>query len=373
MTQNPIQEKFLDMAERLKVQWFPQEDDIPWKQWVDFERRGFSDLLELLKEDVRDTLKARVLFLLLIPGPSCSPFYFREYGEINLIPSNPDFLRDLSIDLLKFAFQLMIQIRKILAENAELIVRKSSSGSDYDTFYYHCHNAIYKYGEYLLELLALLSDKDDKNLVFEHYWLLEPIPYNTEDDASCGPERSRYQPFERLLERADIGKEWKYRADEKMRQIILDEISGKTKPRQKWEDALDCYRVTLNYQPLKHYSKRLFAKQAEFLVSQATAADRNELIGSYDLGKFFKILAGPRYKGIRYQFARYFIKTNLDLYCDAIAFNLANMILVEFGQHEEIKNVLEDALAKRRETVDRIAKRDQGRQKDENSILDEMR
>ena len=376
--QNLIQKEISTLAERFREPWFPQKDDVPWKQWVDFGHREISDLRELLKEDVRDSLKARVLFLLLMPSSSCNPFYWGSGGNLNIVPDPANFLKELSAsaDLLKFVLELAIEFRKILVENADLIEKKSSGG-EYDTFYFYCYNAIFQYDKYLLELLALLPAKD-KELIFEIYPLIEPISYNNEDCASCGPERSRYLPFERLLERTDIEKEWKYRADAKMREIILGEISGKKKPREEWEDALSCYKMILGYQPTKHYSKRLFVKQVEFLVAQAMATARYELIGTLTLKKFFSVLTGGRYKSMRYQLAQYFVASvaseKLDLYCDDTGFKLAKMILAEFGEkHEDIKIVLEKAMERRRETLAEIENRNQKQLKCLNDILEQMK
>lgn len=378
--QNPVRERILALAEHLKDPWFPREDDVPWQQWVDFRHRSLRDLIDLLKEDIRCSLKARALFLCLIPHYSCSPFYWKEFEELDIVPNHTDFLRSLSANLLRFTLELAVEFRSILTENKDLIKRKSSGGSEYDTFYFFCHMAIFQYDKYLLELLALFQDKDDKEIVFGHYYLFEPIAYNVADWASCGPDHSRYEPFERLLERTDIEKEWKYRADFKMREIILDEICGMREPREKWEDALTCYKMILSSQSFgrqegkEDYSKRLFVKQVEFLVSQAMVAARYELIDSFSLERFFSLLTGNRYKETRYQLAQYFIQQKLDLYCDRCGFQLANMILAEFGKkHEDIRIVLEDAMGKRRETIAKIEKRDQECQKSEDSILDQMK
>ena len=71
-----------DFFERWKNLFAPT-DDIAWKNWIDYDNREEQDLRNLLKGDVRDSIKARALYLLLVYDRNCGPIYWNR--ELNAL------------------------------------------------------------------------------------------------------------------------------------------------------------------------------------------------------------------------------------------------------------------------------------------------
>ena len=121
------------------------------------------------------------------------------------------------------------------------------------------HDALYSYNTHILNLLALLPEEKAAE-IFPFFSLLDISTYFNLEDASG------YNPFRYLLSSNEVSERWKKEADLKMREIILNEISGKTKPREEWEDAMNQYASIIQamlYGKI-NYSISLYASQIQF-------------------------------------------------------------------------------------------------------------
>lgn len=279
-----------------------ESNDKLWQQWVDLKKRKIDDLLAFLKKDVKEEFEARAVFLLLVPSSSWNPFYWKdELGKF--ISENCDFLKDLSPNLLQYA-------RKLVCDFCKMITQLSDS--DKEPF----RNALLFYNHCILKLIALLSDLEAES-IFQHFSLNDPTSWWNFDDSSG------YNPLRALFARRDINEKWKNLADFRMREIIIAELTRKSKPRKEWEDALKCYgeivESQLYYDEGLSYSLELFADQIKFIVSLANIGDGESIIQSWNTNKFFRLLRDERFKDLRHQLAQFVVFKNLKIKGNTIA------------------------------------------------------
>ena len=165
-------------------------DDIAWEDWVNHRNREERDLRNLLKENVRDSIKARALYLLLV--------YDRSHGKSiywnrKLYPLFGEFTfpENLSPELLNFAGDTILEFLPK--------VRNLRDPSDSHAFYFYC-NA-------MINLMTLLDLKKGKKI-------LEHFPLNDyQDTTGC-------KPFGMLLNDKIIPNELKSIATDSMIEII---------------------------------------------------------------------------------------------------------------------------------------------------------
>jgi len=320
------------IIERLRSKWFPNADDKIWKQWVNYKRRETNDLIELLNSDVRDSFKRRVIFLLLVPSPELNPIYWIE--EVGKLYHKFDFLKTLSPDLLSYATELIVEFNTMLkpmhCDKPENIVQGGGGITIFMSVPDKYHDALYYYNSCILLLLEILPEEQCER-IFPLYSLLDISTYSGMEDASG------YNPFQSLLY-SNVEEKWKIKANASMKQIIMDEMAGKTKPREEWEDALKCYGHIINlllYSEKLPYSTDLLASQIEFLVSEKHYG--NELVDGSKVTKIFNFLSAEIYKDIRYQVAKFIFFGNKKKFWIWSEETLqgANMMLNEFGQGDE--------------------------------------
>lgn len=293
------------IIEKLQRKWFPSEDDKAWKQWVDYKKRETKDLIELLTSDVRDSLKRRVIFLLLVPSAEFNPIYWTE--EVGKFYHKFDFLKTLAPDLLAYTTDLVVEFYTMLKPMHHDKPENFAQGGGGITVFWSVpdkyHDALYNYNNCILQLLTILPEVECER-IFPLFSLRDISTYWDLEDASG------YNPFQSLLY-SDVNEKWKKQADAIMRQIIIDELSGKTKPREEWENALKCYAyiITLQlYGEKLPYSVDLFADQIQFLVSEKNYGE--ELINCWNVVKIFHILSADTYKEIRYKVAKFMVVGN---------------------------------------------------------------
>lgn len=328
-----------DMLERTKVfiegfrnKWFPVGDDKIWKQWVDYKRRETRDLIELLESDVRDSFKRRAIFLLLVPAAEFNPIYWTK--EIGKFYHSLNFLKTLTPDLLNYTTDLIVEFNEMLKPIHNDRPKHYFQGGGGITILTSVpdkyHDALYFYNKCIMFLLTIISE-EQCGRIFPLLSLRDISTYWNMDSASG------YNPFQNLLY-SDVDEKWKRQADDMMRQIIEDELSGKTKPREEWEDALHCYSYNIQLQLYGEklpYSVELFADQIKFLVSEEHYGRGN--IDNWKIPKIFQILSNDVYKEIRHLVANFVVFNNESDFkiWSEDTLQGAKMMLDEFGQNDQ--------------------------------------
>lgn len=320
------------LIESLRSKWFPTEEDKIWGQWVDYAHRGTEDLVKLLSSNVRDSFKRRAIFLLLVPSADLNPVYWKD--EVGKFYQNLDFLKTLTPNLLDYATELIVEFYELLRPSHRDKPKNIAGGGGGIVVFMQIpdkyHTALCFYNNCILRLLALLPmERGEK--IFSLFSLRDISTFSDMEDSSG------YNPFQNLLY-SEVDETWKRRSDATMRQIIQNELTGKTQPREKWENALICYAEVIKLQTCGDgldYSVGLFADQIQFLVSEEHFG--SELLSSWEVPRIYKILSADIYKEIRYRVVKFLIFGNNREFSvlsdDTLIF--AERILEEFGEDDQ--------------------------------------
>ncbi len=284
----------------LRKKFFPSEEDKAWKQWVDYKDRKTRDLTELLSSDVKDSFKNRALYLLVVPSADFNALYWKK--DIGKFYHRTDFLKTLTPDQLNYVTDLIIEFCSVLkpmhCDKPKNVVEGGGGITVHMSIPDKYHDALYFYNTCILHLLLLLPVEKAEQ-IFPHFSLIDVSTYWNMDDASG------YNPFSHLLHIAEIDEKWKKEADTRMREIILSEISGKSKPREDWEEAIRQYASIvqmMTYGELK-YSLELYASQIQFIMDNRQG--QNRLIDNWQIIKFFNLFTGDEHRELRHTIARY--------------------------------------------------------------------
>jgi hypothetical protein len=360
-----------EIIKKLRSKCLPSSDDKVWKQWVDYKERGTKDLEELLNSGtIRDSLKRKAIFLLLVPSSEYNPIYWKK--EVGNFYHKPNFLKTLNPDLLIFATDLIVDFHTMLkplhcdkpthyATGGGGITLSMSIPDKY-------HDALYFYNDCIMLLLALLPEEQCER-IFPLFSLRDISTY-------CNMEESSgYNPFLNLLYSA-VDEKWKKRSDTVMRQIISDELAGNTKPREEWENALDGYAYAVGLQLCEKkldYSVDLFASQIQFLASEKNHG--KELIDIWKVHRIFQILSADIYKEIRYQVAKLVIsrKNGFSVYSKE-TMESAEMMLREFEQRDEnLVLQINSAIKKYKKTLEENKLEESRKKRLEDEMMDKMK
>lgn len=335
-TENRKEQDMLKKAkvfvEGLRNRWFPTGDDKIWQQWVDYKSREASDLSGLLASDVRDSFKRRAIFLLLVPSADLNLIHWKE--EVGKFYQGLGFLKTLTPDLLGYATDLIVEFYTMLkpmhCDRPEHYAHGGGGITICMSVYSKYHDALYFYNNCILLLLNLLPE-DRCEQIFPLYSLLDISTYSGMDDSSG------YNFFQNLLY-SKVDERWKRQADATMRKIIRDELEGKAKPREEWEDALRCYASAIEFQLYGEkvsYGIDLLADQIQFLVSKEHYG--HGLINPWKIPRIYELLSADIYREIRYRVARFVIFGNLMEFAvwSEEDLQIAEIILDEFGQDDQ--------------------------------------
>lgn len=251
-------------CESLLSQWkelFSKKDDTQWKEWVNFQQREWRDLITVLNGDFRQGFKARALFNMLVPDLNWSPIYWKswelEQGRFDSMQSCSDRIdfKTLDLKLQQFAAHIVGQfIVRLEKEDFAL--------KEYNQFTFTRIRSTYN--DLIIHLLIALP--------VEHgHALFELFSLNDLEAGSNTDDCTGYNPFRALLFTPGVPYFWKVQADKQMREIIVDELSGKRKPRADWEEAIGRYAdhihgVLYEKRSADPESVRLFADQLDFLI-----------------------------------------------------------------------------------------------------------
>jgi hypothetical protein len=320
--------------EQLRSKWFPTSDDKAWEQWVNYKRRETRDLIDLLSSDVRDGFKRRAMFLLLVPSSDFNPIFWKE--DIGKFYGGVDFLQKLTPELLGYAADLIAEFSAVLKpihrEKPKNVVEGGGGITVYMQVPDRYHDALHFYNNCILSLLVLLPSEQGEKL-FPLFSLNDISTFYNMDDTSG------YNPFRGLMSMKGVDEKWKWAADEAMRQIIRDELSGKTVPREEWENAFRCYSELVQMQCYGlEYPIELFAGQVQFLMDNRASAALT--INSWNVITIFNLLSSDRYQSLRHQIARFVVaedkgeSSKFSVYNDQTR-QAADWMLEEFGDIDQ--------------------------------------
>lgn len=339
-------ENLKTLAKNMTDKWLSSEDDTIWEEWVDKQNRERWDLIKLLSTDAQEGMKRRALFLLMVPSDELNTIYWKEndcrfYYE-------QDFFKKLPDSLLKFAVEMLTEfisaVRPLHCDQPENLVLEGQGITMFMPIPDKYHNALYFYNNCILALLPLIPEEQGERLI--PLFSLNDISTYWDMNGSSG-----YNPFQSLLLYTDnMDEKWKWKADARMRTIILDELAGRTKPRKDYERAIGCYAHIIQLQLYSRsnklsYSVELFASQLEFIADHHQKGQN--LINVWKVSMIFGLLVGDKYKELRYKLARMIVfeddgDFSKSYLYDEIRALGAEMILAEFGKTDlELGNILQ--------------------------------
>ncbi|MHB8843034.1 MAG: hypothetical protein ACYC56_14810, partial [Candidatus Aquicultor sp.] len=214
------------------------------------------------------------------------------------------------------------------------------------------------------------AEKAEK--VFPWFSLLDISTSDNMEDASG------YNPFSSILHADKIDEKWKKAADAQMREIVLSEISGKTKPREEWEEAMRQYAdiIGLMLYGKINYSLELYTSQMQFIMDHRQG--RSNLISCWNAFKLLKLLAGNKRKELRYTIARYVLLEDtsrcprFSIY-DNETQQAVDFILKEFGNDPELVSKIKELEKERDEKQEQAKAQKAEKQTTEEEILAQMR
>jgi hypothetical protein len=337
-----------------------KEDEEIWKKWAHFKVRERKDLIALLASEVRDQFKKQALAVSLVPDFQLLPVAWpdRDYASNFLSFNKIIEPEELSESLRLFAMQLL-----------QLCVSVARDSED-DTI----RSTLYVYNTYVIQFLKILpEDSPEAETVFNCYELRDPVVFYNPDDCSG------YNPLYQILNEKQLSEKWKWRASEKMHEIILEEQSGKRKPRRKYEDALYCYTDQIQL-PLNgtdgiiRYGTALFAFQLEFLLA-LPAIHKNSFLRQYNLLKILTILSEDVHRELRHRLAQHMVFRKNEKFeiNSSESMKAAYKMIDDFSSDSQLTFVLTDSLVNfsgKKEQHEATAK---NKLREEEKILAQMR
>lgn len=317
-----IQSRKVEEVKKMECAMFSkitEEDKKVWQEWVDGgeKERRKSDLVDLLKQDVKDIFKYMALYTLLIPKKEYSFFYWENEVELQGVPGSfyLTFWPYLSLDLKEFAAHLICYFckpeLKVMKENGEL------------------HN--YSYNECILTLLPFLSaDSEYAQKLFE---CLDYRGYELEIKSNGCHCKANLQG---IYCNETLDEKWKILFDRHIRKFLLkkfDEIQKKySKENKDFQDKryglFNLYIHAASDSLKSHQSEKLAEEQIQFLMSiEAKHSVKYEFINDYCWSKIVNFLETKEsLKNLLYDFIRFIVLENGKYFM--VSFNLF------FGDYE---------------------------------------
>ncbi len=307
------------------------EDERTWTVWATRKKDEYRYLLDLLKSDVRvrDCFKKRALFLIFALGEELKSrsngFIFYDFFwkdcESAVRPCHSDSytecLEGLNENCLAFAEKMICGYFDYL---------KAKQDTDH----------LCNYNYYLRALMRYVNSEKAEALL-ERYLFNDVQPYSSMEDASG------YNPFIELMLDRGISGDIKKKADDKMRQIVLSEVNGESRPRAPWENAYGRYKDIVMFSVFggnPHYGIDLFADQLNFLLDYDYAYD-HPIIASYEVLSVLNLLSGDEYKDLRYKITEHVMSERGKFFVyDLGSLTAAEAMLNECGQSRYANNEL---------------------------------
>lgn len=340
----------------------PDREDKVWEAWLNVEQREWRDLVALIKSEVRDEFKMRAIAILLVPHFQFLPFtWWPNQGSLtNLLflsdrPVKPSELPDNLREFERRLLTMYVEVAREYADDEKV------------------HSALTYYNRYALDFLALLPEKSkEAEEMFGCYELRDPVVFCNMDNCSG------YNPLYSVLNE-EIPEKWKRVASIKMHNIIMEEQSGKKKPREDFEDALRWYVGQIQLPLFSddgtiRYSAELFAFQVGFVLGLSVINERC-LFNDWNVGKILNILSGDQYRELRHRFARHVAFRTADPFFvyDKNTNRAAKAMLAEFSDDAELVSKLNEIVKNGRVKEEEATRYHQAQRSKEQSVLEQMR
>ncbi len=355
--------------------YFSTKDDKVWRRWVDFRKRNKDDLIQLLSADVRDSFKRRAIFLLVVPLDEFNPIYWRG-NDIGNLYQGYDWLNSLTPELFDYTVELVVEFVKKLQplhcpyskHYSQRVGGVTMFRSEPDEH----HDALRFYNNCICCFLERATGKQAEE-IFSLFSLNDISTFSNVGDSSG------YDPFGRLLYSKKIPNKWKERADDKMHEVITNELAGKTEPRAEWEDAFSCYSDIVLHAPNKSglpYPIELFVQQLQFIANYPR---KKKGSWNFCLKDVIDLLSYSKYDELLYKIAHHVVLEEEDVthrfsvYDEEDKEN-AKLLLKKFGERdEELASQIQSLLSAYEERlVEEEVVRDKA-EKEEEKILAAMR
>jgi len=350
------------LIKRWKEKFFSEESERVWEEWVDFDKRDWKDLKDLVQDGgVRPEFKARALFIMLTPELSWCPFYWVDHEAF--------FDRYKGYPGLGFSFNLSGLSAELLCYVADLI----------KVFYQSVKNrrsedfvgTMSIYNNYVINLLARLPEEWAEDL-FPIFEINDPTVWCNIDAASG------YNPLERLFAHPKVNERWKREADAKIRQVILDEICGRSEPRADHEEALKRYADMIQLQMYKNrmtYSQAFFVDQIRFIANLSPAKRDRPLIDSWKITAILKMIATEYDDDLLYRFSRFILADGGGKFVahNQSTIEAAKLMLIALKDDLEAVDILQDAIFSGRQIVAEKERRRQEKEWTEQAIMKKMK
>ena len=284
---NSVLREGIDQTERLEYvfskKWrdlFTPKDNIAWVNWINHEKREEQDLKNLLSRDVRDSIKARALYLLLVYDRNCGDIYWNRklyalFGEIT-------FPEILSPRLLNFTANMIVEFFPKISDLRE--------PSDNHAFYFYC-NA-------MINLMTLLEIEESK-------MLLEHFPLN--DYQTKSEESTECKPFSMLINDKLVPDQLKSIATNRMIETMLQLKKEHGSYDKMLNNFANTILLNLHSKDLIPYGTDLFAKQIDFLIRERS---RKKIINDFNVGTILSIFDSEEYMELRKRFIKFVVLEN---------------------------------------------------------------
>ncbi len=263
-----------------------------WQGWLDLKNQELRDLRSMLTDDrFADAHKGRALSILIAPKFGILPFDWKyECDSLrNYTFMLDDFnFSELNDSLKQFLFRMLPICMKV-AQAADMEKDRETRAT------------MFFYRPLVIFALTVLEEEDPlATELFELWQPLDPVVFSSMDDASG------YDCVSGML-RAKIPVSWKWKTHERMKQIILAELSGEAKPRAKHEEARSRYLEMIQLEFYSGngfpYETELFAAQVEFLIGEGDLPGKRGF-NDYHAQKVLDLLASDVYLHLRRQYVR---------------------------------------------------------------------
>lgn len=332
-----------DLAEPTKPQ---SESHAAWADWLNLEPLSSlqSRLLKLLDQEVvRLEFRLRALILLTAVDLAELPKELLP-SETKGTPRN--FLTSSLMETLRKNLTLTPYLGELICLHRQIEnyqIWSSERGLE----------ALATYNHYIIELLALLPENDElAEKLFSLFLLNDPVcHYNLN-------ARSGYNPLNRLWQNPKVPEKWKVVADQKMREIVIAELTGKAQPREIFEYAPIIYQSLVSDladpEWTTGYSSALLASQIEFILNLPNTIIFRKEFSAHELKSIYQqLLPYPEYSDLRYRLVRYTVLTNgtdfqIETAEEVLAFEKVSR---EFPQDTNLKDALQEIIAQAKERL----------------------
>ena len=266
---------------------FLKADDEAWLAWVDVKRREIRDLNALVDGDFRDSIKARAMLVLMMPGLRYLPIYWNRKGGRK---EGLSYLRCAKFDVDKLSSRLQeFLVAMVLAFDTPELKKYTEGYGDHAVRYNR--------------LRASLSSLPGGDVLFDGYRIKDAEVYWNMEDCSG------YNPYRSLFFLQGVSEDKKRLADSWMCEIVLSEVSGETTPRADHENALHWYIETMTVSMLygePSYSTDFFADQLTFVLS-LQGIQNLRTFETHHLEKILEVLSGSEYDDIVCQVCKHML------------------------------------------------------------------